>query len=150
MTKEKAQELIQVMKRLLRTGIYELPRVGAIDKLPLQSVQSPKDRFDVYINRKGKIDLRKYSLLLHFSEEDLLRIDVHGTNHHNPDGTVVSCPHIHMRIKDTGRWDSYAYDLPAIFGDEDDCAITLRDFLQYCNANNISEITFCEQKGPFS
>ncbi len=150
MTKEKAQELIQVMKQLLRTGVYKLPKIGTMDKLPLQSMQSSRDRFAVYINRKGQIDPQKYTLLLHFSEENLLRIDVHGTDHHNPDGTVVPCPHIHMRIKDEGRWDNYAYDLPAIFGNAEDCAVTLRDFLQYCNTNNISEITICEQKGLFS
>ena len=54
-------------------------------------LQTTRDRFEIYINRKGKIDLKKYSLLLHFCEEDLLRIDVHGTNHHNPDGTVIPC-----------------------------------------------------------
>ena len=149
MTKEKAQELIQIMKRLLKTGVYELPKVGTMDKLPLQSQQSSKVKFDVYINRKGRIDPKKYTLLLHFSEEDLLRIDVHGTDHHNPDGTVVPCPHIHMRMKDTGRWDSYAYDIPAVFGDTEDCALTVRDFLHYCNTNNINEITICEQKGLF-
>ena len=147
MTKEKAQELIQVMKLLLKKGIYELPKQGTVDKLPLQSLQSSRDRFDVIINRKARIDPKKYTLLLHFSEEDLLRIDVSGTDHHNPDGSIVPCPHIHMRTKDEGRWDRYAYDLPAIFGDADDCATTVRDFLQYCNTSNISDITICEQKG---
>ena len=33
MTKGKAQELIQVMKQLMKKGIYMLPRVGATDKL---------------------------------------------------------------------------------------------------------------------
>ncbi len=150
MTKDKAQELIQVLKLLLKTGVYEIPKIGTTDRLPLRSLQSARDRFDVYINRKGKIDPKKYTLLLHFCEEDLLRIDVHGTNHHNPDGTIVPCPHIHMRTRDTGHWDSYAYDLPAVFGDAEDCATTLRDFLQYCNVNNINEITIYEQKELFT
>lgn len=150
MTREKAQELIQILKQLLKTGIYELPKSGDMDKLVLKSLQSSNDQFSVYINRKGAVDPKKYTLLLHFTEEDLLRIDVHGTAHHNPDGSIVPCPHIHMRIKDEGRWDKYAFDLPAIFGNAEDCAETLRDFLQYCNTNNISEIRICEQRGLFA
>ena len=64
----------------------------------------------------------------------------------NPDGTIVPCPHIHMRVKDEGRWDAYAYDIPAIFGNSEDCATTLRDFLQYCNTKNVSELIVLDQK----
>ncbi len=146
MTKEKAQELINVMKRILTTGIYYLPPAGTMNKIPLQSVLSPKDRFLVYVNRKSKIVQNKYTLLLHFPEENLIRIDVNGTVHVNPDGTQIPCPHIHMRTKDQGQWDQWAFELPAIFGDTEDCTVTLRDFLHYCHANNISEIVICEQK----
>lgn len=51
-----------------------------------------------------------------------------------------------MRMKDSGRWDQWAFELPAIFGNSEDCITTLKDFLQYCHANNISEIVICEQK----
>ena len=146
MTKEAAQELIQTLKELLKTGVYYLPRVGKSDHLFLRSVQSPKDRFTVYINRSSRIVENKYSLLLHYPEEGLLRIDINGREHKNPDGSLVSCPHIHMRIKDTGAWDAYAFDLPAVFGDTEDCAATLRDYLQYCHTNNIKKLTICEQK----
>ena len=45
MTREKAQELIQVLKQLLKTGIYELPKSGDMDKLVLKSLQSSNDQF---------------------------------------------------------------------------------------------------------
>ena len=146
MTKEKAQELINVMKELLKTGIYTLPAIGTTGKVELKSTSSPRDRFDVIINRRARIVTGKYTLLLKYPEENLLRIDVNGPNHTNPDGTIVPCPHIHMRVKDEGRWDAYAYDIPAIFGNSEDCATTLRDFLQYCNTKNVSELIVLDQK----
>lgn len=146
MNKEKAQELIHVMKELLKTGIFNLPATGTTGKIGLKSLSSPKDRFEVKINRKSTIVPGKYSLLLGYPEENLLRIDVNGPDHTNPDGTKVACPHIHMRIKDTGKWDAYAYDIPAVFGNTEDCASTVKDFLQYCNTQNINELTILEQK----
>lgn len=146
MTIEKAQELINVMKQILATGIYYLPASGEMNKIPMQSLRSPKDKFIVYINRKSTIVPNKYSLQLHYPEENLLKIDVNGGVHVNPDGTKVAGTHIHMRTKDEGRWDKWAFELPAIFGNSDDCAATLTEFLQYCHANNISEITILEQR----
>ncbi len=146
MTKEKAQELINVMKELLKTGTYMLPAVGTTGMIGLKSLSSPRDRFDVFINRKARIVPDKYTLLLRYPEENLLRIDVNGPAHTNPDGMIVPCPHIHMRVKDTGRWDAYAYDIPAVFGSSEDCASTLRDFLQYCNTKNVSELIVLDQK----
>ena len=146
MTKEKAQELIQVMKRIIKVNEYSLPSIGETNSIPLQSESSTRDKFKVYVNRKSRIVEGKYTLLLHYPEEDLLRIDVNGRDHMNPDGTIVPCPHIHMRSKDTGPWDRWAFDLPAVFGDTEDCLTTLKDFLQYCHVNNISQLIICEQK----
>ena len=146
MKKETAQELIQVIKRILKTGTYYLPPIGEQNQIKLQSVQSPRDKFIVYVNRASRIVSNKYTLLLRYPEEGLLRIDVNGPDHVNPDGSRIPCPHIHMRMDDTGKWDAYAFELPAIFGDTDDCISTLQSFLQYCHTNNITELMICEQK----
>ena len=97
------------------------------------------------VNRVARIDPSKYTLQLNYPEEGLLRIDVKGPAHVNPDGSKVACPHIHLRMKDTGKWDAWATDLPAVFGNTEDCITTLKDFLQYCQVNNILELTICEQ-----
>ena len=146
MDKEKSQELIQVLKRILKAGDFYLPPLGTMDSISLQSESSAKDKFKVYINRKNKIVNNKYTLILQYPEENLIRIDVNGPDHINPDRSIVPCPHIHLRIKDTGRWDAWAFDLPAIFGDANDCVTTLKDFLQYCHVNNINQLIICEQK----
>lgn len=145
MTTETANALIEVAK-ILMDKTYRLPPIGAQSSLTLFSEQSRKETFTVHINRKARIDPGKYTLLLSVPEEGLLRIDVHGRDHINPDGSKVPCPHIHMRIKDTGKWDVWAYDLPSVFGDSEDIVITLRDFLQYCNTNNIDQLEIIEQK----
>jgi len=144
-TKESAQELIHVMKEIVEKGIYNLPKQGSQNKILLQSVLSKRDKFDVVVNRVARINPSKYTLLLNYPEEGLLRVDVNGPNHVNPDGAKVPCPHVHMRMKDTGKWDDWAFDLPAVFGNTEDCAATVRDFLQYCQVNNIDELTICEQ-----
>ena len=146
MTREQSQELIQVIKKLLITGTYYIPAIGQMNSIPLQSLNSSKDRFTVFVNRKSTIVRGKYSILLHYPQEDLLRIDVNGPIHIHPDGTKVSCPHIHIRTKDTGKWDVWAYDIPAVFGNTDDCVNTVRDFLQYCHTHNIDELVICGQK----
>ena len=146
MTSEQAQELIQVMKKLMLTGTYYFPATGQMNTIPLQSLQSPKDRFTVYVNRKSTIVPGKYTINLHYPQEGLLRIDVKGAVHVNPDLTKVPCPHIHVRTKDTGKWDAWAYDIPAVFGNTDDHISTVKDFLQYCHTYNIDELMFCEQK----
>ncbi len=146
MTKESAQELIHMIKEIVETGIYKLPQIGSQNRIPLQSVLSKRDKFDVIVNRVARINPLKYTLVLNYPEEGLLRIDVNGPDHVNPDGSKIPCPHIHLRMKDTGKWDEWAIDLPAIFGNTENIAVTVRDFLQYCQVNNIQELTICEQR----
>lgn len=147
MTVEEAQGLIQVLKRIMNTGSYMLPQQGTSGRIDLRSVFSDKDKFPVIINRTSRIRKEKYTLLLLYGKDQgLLRIDVGGPNHVNPDGTIVPCPHIHMQQRDTGHWDSWANDLPAVFGDSSDILETVKDFLMYCNANNITSIKICEQE----
>lgn len=41
--------------------------------------------------------------------QNLLRVDLEGPDHDNPDGTVVECPHIHIYKEGYGL--SWAYPL---------------------------------------
>ena len=146
MTRDRAQELIQIMKLIIEKGSYYLPALGSQNEIKLRSASPQNDIFTVYINRSSKVNPNKFTLLLRYPEENLLRIDIAGPDHHNPDGEVIPCPHIHMRTKDTGRWDAYAYNLPSVFGDGLDQIELLRSFLLYCHVANITDITICEQR----
>ena len=146
MTQTEAQSLIQVLKKLLQHGSIILPQIGNQTTLELRSVFSDKDRFTVIFNRRGKIRNDKYTLLLRYGKDKgLIRIDVGGPVHTNPDGTIIPCPHIHLQQKNTGAWDAWATDIPAVFGDVTDRLETFRAFLQYCNVNDLASIEICEQ-----
>lgn len=146
MTQAEAQDLIRVLKRIMQQGSVILPDMGFTAKFELRSVFSEKDRFTVIVNRSSKIREDKYTLMLRYGKDKgLLRIDVGGAAHTNPDGTVIPCPHMHIQQNDTGAWDAWATEIPAVFGNVEDRIETFRVFLQYCNVNNIASIEICEQ-----
>jgi hypothetical protein len=62
----------------------------------------------------------------------LLRLDLGGAPHRNPDDEEIPCPHLHIYRE--GYGDKWAISLPgADFQDPDDLWVTLQDFMQYCN-----------------
>ncbi len=146
MTCEESQRLIQILKKIIGSNSFAIPTPGSKAELELSSVFSANDRFTVFFNRSGRARPEKYTLLLRYGKDQgLLRIDVNGTKHVNPDGTVVDCTHIHKQTHEEGKWDAWAYELPVVFGNADDRIDTLKQFLEYCNVNNISSIEISEQ-----
>lgn len=146
MTQAEAQRLILILKRLLQQEPLFIPEAGNKTAFELHSVFSENDRFTIFFNRRNKINKNKYTLLLRYGKDKvLLRIDIGGSAHTNPDGTTIPCPHIHIQQNDTDRWDAWAMDIPAMFGNVEDRVVTFRNFLQYCNVQNIGSITICEQ-----
>lgn len=146
MTQAEAQRLIQLLKKLLQQGTIFLPKMGTSSQFELHSVFSDRDRFTIIFNRKTRIRADKYTLMLRYGKDKgLLRIDVGGPAHNNPDGTVVPCPHIHVQQRDTGLWDAWAIEIPVVFNNVADRIETFQTFLQYCNVHNIASIAICEQ-----
>lgn len=146
MTCEEAQGLIQVLKKIMGTDAFSIPKQGSKAAIDLVSVFSNSDKFKVDFNRSSMIRKDKYTLLLRYGKDQgLLRVDIGGANHTNPDGTIVPCPHIHKQTQDTGMWDAWAYSLPVVFGNVQDRIDTIKQFLEYCNVNNIESITIAEQ-----
>ena len=146
MTCGEAQGLIQVLKKIIECKGFAIPKPGTRNVIELSSVFSDSDKFKVDFNRHSTIRPEKYTLQLRYGKDQgLLRIDVNGPKHTNPDGTIVECPHIHVQTHDRGHWDAWAYDLPVVFGDVEDRINTLKQFLDYCNVNNVSSIEIYEQ-----
>jgi len=104
-----------------------------------------KERFRLIIER-SEINTRhaKYELLARHSIP-LLRLEIAGATHYNPDGTEVPCPHLH--IYRPGFRDRYAKPMPHEFGDPDDPLECLRAFLGYCNAVQVPRIS--QKRGLF-
>lgn len=62
----------------------------------------------------------------------LVRLDVGGPPHTNPDGVEMPCPHVHLYREGFG--DRWAFPLPeGKFHRTHDMLCTLDDFMDYCN-----------------
>ena len=61
----------------------------------------------------------------------LVRLDLHGPDHRNPDDTELPCPHIHLYRE--GYADKWAFPVPAEhFSDLANRQQTVSDFMQFC------------------
>jgi hypothetical protein len=139
LTQAEVDVLLQLVKVLLQKEPIDFPQAGDVKQLELMSIDG-RESFLIDINRKGKIKITKctYQERYHVIEI-LLRLDIDGPTHENPDGTEVACPHLH--IYKEGYADKWAYLLPeGRFTDTTNLAGTLTDFLRYCNVQDIPEV----------
>jgi hypothetical protein len=75
----------------------------------------------------------------------LVRLDLAGPTHRNPDGEEVPCPHLHLYRE--GYGDKWAKPLPAdIFSAPTDLWATLQAFQVFCNITQPPHI----ERGLFS
>ena len=66
----------------------------------------------------------------------LVRLDIDGAPHTNPDGTRLNRTHIHIYRE--GYEDKWAFPVdPGEFGNISDIKRTLEDFCRYCNIQDI-------------
>jgi hypothetical protein len=70
----------------------------------------------------------------------LVRLDLDGPPHHNPDGQEVGSRHLHLYREGFGlKW---AFDVPIeVFKNLDSAYETLYDFMKYCNVVQMPQIT---------
>lgn len=62
----------------------------------------------------------------------LMRLDIGGAPHRNPDGEEIPCPHLHIYREGFG--DKWAVLAPeAHYSNLDDLYRTLEDFMPHCN-----------------
>jgi hypothetical protein len=89
---------------------------------------------------RGSLNLSKYKIQLRGREiTPLVRVDVAGAPHTNPDDSVVECPHIHLYRE--GYEDEWAFPLKDFpFRDPDDIVVTFEDFARFCNIQSFPNI----------
>lgn len=132
------------------------PNQGKSKKIELKSNSF---YFWIDINRKGN-KLKKVTLQLREQsrkEIPLLRLDLLGPDHPNPEGDfelagqIIPCPHLHIAHPDYG--DSIAYPLDNTYAnmyltDEqcNDMVFVLQRFLNRCNAANIRDYSYNYQE----
>lgn len=138
LSQKEADYLLAILKEIVDTkGMFPFPASGQYNNLELSSKDN-KYKFLIDINRHGKIKTLKCTYQNRFQKENiLLRLDVNGPPHTNPDGTQVGGCHLHIYRE--GYGDKWAFQLPEEICHTDNLAQTLIDFLLYCKVDDLSK-----------
>ena len=131
LSQTEADALIAMQKRATNTSTQLFPGPGGKLVIELESLDRSEDFF-VDVSR-GRIDLKKITYQNRAREIIvLMRLDLNGPPHRNPDGQTIPCPHLHLYREGFG--DKWAFPVPQHrFGHLNNLATTLTDFLNECN-----------------
>ena len=131
LTQAEADALIAMEKRRATEERSDFPMGGQSLVLPLQSADK-REQFLLDLSR-GRIDLLKVKMQNRGRQVVVLvRLDLGGAPHRNPDDMEVPAPHLH--IYRDGYGDKWAEPIPTDrFRDIGDVWATLEDFLRFCS-----------------
>jgi hypothetical protein len=125
-----ANQLLKMEKVRENDTEYDFPSLGGELRVVLFSVDQ-KEEFFLDI-RRSFINLSRTKYQSRARKNIiLLRLDINGGPHRNPDGQEVGSPHVHIYRE--GYNDKWAYELPKEFKNINDPWETLLDFYRYCN-----------------
>jgi len=131
LTQAEADALIAMEKHRANEERHQFPMGGQWLILPLHS-SDKREQFLLDISR-GRIDLAKVKMQNRARQVVvLMRLDLAGAPHRNPDGEEIPCPHLHRYREGFG--DKWALPLPVDRSSNiGDVWATLGDFMMYCN-----------------
>ncbi len=131
LTQAEADALIAMEKHRANDERHNFPMGGQSLILPLHS----PDKREVFLLdlSRARIDLAKIKMQNRARQVVVLvRLDLAGAPHRNPDDVEVPCPHLHLYRE--GYGDKWAMPLPvAHFPVPSDVWNTLARFMGYCN-----------------
>lgn len=138
LTQAEADALIAMEKHRVNDDRNDFPMGGESLVLPLQSPDK-REHFFLDLSR-GRIDLAKVKFQNRARQVVVLvRLDLGGAPHRNPDGEEVSSPHLHVYRE--GYGDKWAISVPSDrFPRTSDLWGTLEDFMQFCNITRAPNI----------
>lgn len=139
-----ADHLISMQKKVISKKIFSLPDRGGKLEINLSCENNDED-FIVNYNQHS-INLSKRNHQLRGKKvTPLIRLDLDGPGHRNPNGEEVGIRHLHLYREEYGlKW---AFEVPSqFFSRLDDAFETLHDFLVYCNVTKIPKF----QRGLFT
>lgn len=113
------------------SNVIVLPDLGGKINVPLICINQ-REKFSLDLSR-GRISLNKKTNQLRCHQVIcLVRLDIGGPSHRNPDDEEIPSPHLH--IYKEGWGDKWAYAIPKDqFQTLDNYYKTLFDFMKYCN-----------------
>jgi hypothetical protein len=126
-----ADALIAMEKHRANDERHNFPMGGQSLILPLHSPDR-REGFLLDLSR-ARIDLAKVKMQNRARQVVVLvRLDLAGAPHRNPDDSEVPCPHLHLYRE--GYGDRWAMPLPVDrFSDPSNAWETLARFMAYCN-----------------
>lgn len=138
LTQAEADALIAMEKHRASDDRVDFPMGGQSVVLPLQSTDR-REQFLLDLSR-GRIDLLKVKMQNRGRQVVVLvRLDLGGAPHRNPDDTEIAAPHLHVYRE--GYGDKWAIAVPPErFRNVSDAWTTLEDFLRYCNVTQPPQI----------
>jgi len=144
LTQDEADKLMAMEKRAVDEKEWLFPAPGDRVAIPLTSLDK-RESFMLDVTRaqikltKATCQNRARAAII------LLRLDLDGPPHRNPDGVEIPCPHLHVYRE--GYGDKWAIAAPAAtYTDTLDLFSTFEVFMQQCNITCPPKI----QKGLFS
>ncbi|HWQ37505.1 MAG TPA: hypothetical protein VNM24_02690 [Burkholderiales bacterium] len=131
LTQAEADALIAMEKHRATNDRHDFPMRGESLTVPLQSPDK-REHFLLDLSR-GRIDLLKVKMQNRGRQVFVLvRLDLGGPPHRNPDDTEVPAPHLHVYRE--GYGDKWAVPVPAErFSNPADLWVTLEEFMRFCN-----------------
>lgn len=140
LTQAEADTLIGMEKHRADEEHTSFPMRGESISLGLWSADG-REQFLLDLHR-GRIDLRKVKMQNRGRQVVVLvRLDLGGPPHRNPDGEEIGTPHLHLYRE--GYGDKWAFLVPeSDFRDLEDACATLQDFLRYCNVTRQPRINW--------
>jgi hypothetical protein len=135
LTDDDIEALIGLEKHADIKDKYVFPEFAEAICIDLLS-NDKREKFILDINRKGHIVLNKITYQIRAKViYPLLRLDMGGAPHTNPDGAKIGLPHLH--IYKEGYGDTWAYNPVDIFGEKYNNSDKLLDilnvFMEHCN-----------------
>ena len=129
-TQPEADALLRLEKHYLDNDRFVFTGLGDALRIPLFS-DDRQEEFMLDLTR-GRIAITKNTLQNRARKTIVLvRIDLGGAPHRNPDGEEVPAPHIHLYSE--GYGDKWAYPLPDHFTDASSLRTTFDEFIRFCN-----------------
>jgi hypothetical protein len=131
LTQAEADALIAMEKHRANEERSDFPMGGQSVVLPLQSPDR-REQFLLDLSR-GRIDMLKVKMQNRGRQVIVLvRLDLGGAPHRNPDDEEIASPHLHVYRE--GYGDKWAIPVPPDrFRNVADVWTTLEDFLRFCN-----------------
>lgn len=143
LTQEEADSLISMPKVCADREVRDFPPLNQSLSIPLLS-EDGRESFTLDITL-GRINLSKITYQSRGRQVVVLvRLDIDGPPHRNPDGKEIACPHLHYYREGFG--DKWAEPVPIDkFSTIKDYWQTLHDFMEYCSVVVLPEF----RKGLF-